>query len=173
VNGSIGPSTGLYTAPGIMPSSPTVTITATSQSNPTASGTATVTLTGPPVTVTVSPATVSLFANEPGNTWLPSATQQQFSATVNNAASQSVTWAVVGGNANGTIDTSGLYTAPAAVPDPATVTVTASSSQATSPGVAIVTIQTPTPVGTYPNIQVTATAAGGPPHTDPVTLTVD
>jgi hypothetical protein len=172
-NGTIDPSTGVYTAPRSMPNPATVTVTATSQADPSASGTATVKLTGPVVTVTVSPATASLFANEAGNTWPVSATQQQFSATVNNGSSQTVTWAVTGGSANGIVDATGLYTAPANVPNPAAVTVTATSAQATSPGTATVTIQTPTAVGTYSNIQVTATAAGGAAHTDVVTLTVD
>ncbi len=173
VNGNIDSGIGLYTAPGLMPASSTISITATSQSNPSASGSATVTLTGGPVTVTVSPATLNLFANVAGNTWQASATQQQFSATVNNAANQSVNWAVVGGNSNGTINAAGLYAAPASVPEPATVTVTASSPEAASQGLAIVTIEAPTPLGTYPNVQVTATATGGPAHTDLVTLTVN
>jgi hypothetical protein len=121
----------------------------------------------------VSPIAASLFADEAGNTWPVSATQQQFSATVINGSSQTVTWAVTGGTGSGTIDTNGLYTAPATVPNPAAVTVTATSLLTTSPGSATVTIQTPTAVGTYSNIQVTATAAGGAAHTDLVTLTVD
>ncbi|MGB9235975.1 MAG: hypothetical protein WCC04_16315, partial [Terriglobales bacterium] len=171
-NGSIGTTSGLYTAPGIMPSSSAVTVTATS-ALATSPGTATVTLTGPVVTVTVNPETASLFANEAGNTWPASVTQQQFAATVNNGDSQTVTWVVTGGSANGTVDSTGLYRAPANVPNPAVVSVTATSTQATSPGSATVTIQRPTAVGTYSNIQVTATAAGGAAHSDPVTLTVD
>ena len=155
-----------------MPASSTVTVTATS-TLATSPGTATVTLTGPEATVTVSPPTVNLFANEAGNNWPASATQQQFSATVNNGSSQNVAWAVVGGSANGTIDANGLYTTPATVPTPATATVTASSTEATSPGSSTVNIQAASPIGTFSNIQVTATAAGGPAHTDVVTLTVD
>ena len=172
-NGKIDPSSGMYTAPPSLPNPATVTVTATSQADPSASGTATVRLTGPVVTVTVSPIAASLFADEAGNTWPVSATQQQFSATVINGSSQTVTWAVTGGTGSGTIDTNGLYTAPATVPNPAAVTVTATSLLTTSPGSATVTIQTPTAVGTYSNIQVTATAAGGAAHTDLVTLTVD
>jgi hypothetical protein len=100
--------------------------------------------------------------------------QQQFTALVNNASNQAVTWSVSGGSANGTIDAnSGLYTAPSNVPNPPSATVTASSTVATTPGSATVTIQAATPAGTYPNIQVTATAAGGPAHTDLVSLMVD
>jgi len=176
VDGSIvstGPASAQYTAPGIMPPSSTVTVTATSQAVPMASGSANVTLAAPPPTVTVSPSAATLYADEAGNSWPASATQQQFSATVNNGSSQTVTWAVTGGNVNGTIDSTGLYTAPAAVPNPATITVTATSTLATSPGSAAVTIQTPTAVGTYSDIQVTATAAAGPAHALPVTLTVN
>jgi len=127
----------------------------------------------PPVSVTVTPATASLYADEPGNTWPASVTQQQFSATVNNGASQTVTWAVTGGSANGSIDANGLYTAPSAAPNPALVSVTATSSQAGTPGSATVTIETPTAVGTYSNIQVTAIASGGAAHTIDISLTVD
>ncbi len=125
------------------------------------------------VTVTVSPASAGLFANEPGNSWPASATQRQFSATVDDGSSQTVTWAVTGGDTNGSIDSTGLYTAPANVPSPATLSVTATSSLATSPGSAQVTILQPTAVGTYSNIQVTATAVGGAAHADLVTLTVN
>ncbi len=45
-----------------------------------------------------------------------------------------MTWAVTGGTGSGTIDANGLYTAPATVPNPAAVTVTATSTQATYPG---------------------------------------
>lgn len=91
-----------------------------------------------PITVTVSPATASV---QIGLT-------KQFSATVANAASQGVDWqvnGVSGGDAtNGTISASGLYTAPAAVPSPATVTVTAvSQSDNTKSGSAAVTITGP------------------------------
>ena len=65
--------------------------------------------------------------------------QQQFSATVSNSTSQTVTWAVTGGSANGTIDQTGLYKAPASLPSPASVTITATSTAATSPGSATVT----------------------------------
>jgi hypothetical protein len=54
-------------------------------------------------------------------------------ATVTNATDASVTWQVdglVGGNATvGTISVAGVYTAPASVPSPAVVTVTAVSNE--------------------------------------------
>jgi hypothetical protein len=129
--------------------------------------------TAPPVvaTVTVNPPLATLFANESGNLWPVSATQQQFTATVNNSTDQTVTWAVTGGSPNGTVDATGLYTAPAVVPNPATATVTATSSAATAPGTTFVNVATPTALGAS-QITVTAMAVGGTTHGDVVTLTV-
>ncbi|HVM91529.1 MAG TPA: hypothetical protein VMT67_01895 [Terriglobales bacterium] len=127
----------------------------------------------PLVTVTVSPKVASVYASEPGNTWPASATQFQFTAVVNNGNSQTVTWAVTGGDGDGTIDGSGLYSAPAVAPNPASVTVTASSAEATSPGTATINIETATTIGSYTNVQISATAAGGGEHSSPVTLTVE
>jgi len=125
-----------------------------------------------PVTVTVNPpAGTVLYADETGNSWPPGVTQQQFTATVNNSSDQTVTWAVLGGNTDGTIDGSGMYSAPAGVPSPSGVTVTATSAQASTAGSAFLNIAAPTPLGTS-QITVTATAAGGAPHSDAVTLTV-
>jgi hypothetical protein len=121
--------------------------------------------------VTVSPGSVNLFANEAGNSWPVSATQQQFTATVSNSTNQSVTWAITGGSADGSIDQTGLYTAPVVAPNPANVTVTATSTAATSPGSATVNVQTPTALGTS-QITVTVTAASGASHEDVVTLIV-
>ena len=125
------------------------------------------------VTVTVNPGVATLFADETGNSWPAGVTQQQFTATVNNSTNQTVTWAVTGGSgsANGTVDGTGLYTAPAVVPMQATVTVTATSAAATAPGSAFVTVAPPTELGAW-HITVTATAAGGASHGDIVTMTV-
>ena len=55
----------------------------------------------------------------------------QFTAAVSGISDQAVTWSVNGagctGNACGTIDSSGKYTAPAAVPNPSTVNIVATS----------------------------------------------
>ncbi len=101
----------------------------------------------PPISVTVSPSAVNtLYPSLPG---APAQTQQ-FKATVANSTNQSVTWAVTGGSANGTIDTTGLYTAPPALPSPSNVTVTATSAaDPTKSGPATVNLLTPTPAGTY------------------------
>jgi hypothetical protein len=127
---------------------------------------------GTNVTVTVSPGSANLFADEAGNSWPAGVTQKQFTATVNNSSNQSVTWAVAGGNANGAVDGTGLYTTPAVVPNPAAVTVMATAAaDATKSGSATVNVETPTGLGTS-QITVTATAAGGAAHEDVVTLIV-
>jgi len=69
------------------------------------------------VIVSVSPATASVALGE----------TQQFLAEVTGTANTTVTWAVDNGAAWGTIAAGGLYTAPGALPDPATATVRAAS----------------------------------------------
>jgi hypothetical protein len=100
----------------------------------------------PPVSVAVMPVTANV---QTGGT-------QAFTATVANTTNRTVTWQVnglVGGNsAVGMISTSGVFTAPSAVPSPATVTVTAVSvADPAQSGSAQVTITTaappPAPVG--------------------------
>jgi hypothetical protein len=112
--------------------------------------------------VTVNPGLATLFADETGNAWPTAATQQQFTAN------QSVTWAVTGGSVNGTIDGTGLYTAPAIAPSQV-VAVTATS--ATAATAAFVTVAAPTVLGAS-QITVTATAAGQAEHGDIISLTV-
>jgi hypothetical protein len=74
-----------------------------------------------PVTIGISPASASVLINR----------TLQFTATVQNTSNKAVTWkvnGVVGGNGKvGTISTTGLYRAPAAVPSPAVVSVSATS----------------------------------------------
>lgn len=71
-----------------------------------------------------SPQTVSVSVTASTANVLKGATQQ-FSASVSNNANTSVTWSVTGG---GNVSTTGLYTAPPVVPNPATVTVKATSN---------------------------------------------
>ncbi len=125
-------SSGVYTAPGTVPSPATVTVAAVSVANPSSQGSAQLTIT--PITVTVSPTTASV---DTGKT-------QSFTTSVN-TSNTGVAWSVngvTGGNATlGTISASGLYTAPANVPSPATVTVTAVSVlSASASGSAQVTV---------------------------------
>ena len=104
------------------------------------------------IAVSVAPKTVNRF---PGQ-------QQTFTASVTGTTNTAVTWQVngaTGGSASaGMIDANGMYTAPAGVPNPAAVTVSAvSQADVTKSGSAVVTIQAPTPSGTS-TITVTATA---------------
>ena len=89
----------------------------------------------PPVTVNVTPNSAQPFQGE----------KLQFNATVQNASDPAVNWQVnqtAGGNPMvGMIDSTGLYTAPALVPNPPTVTVTAVlQSDSTKTGSSSVTI---------------------------------
>lgn len=117
-------NSGMFTAPAAVPNPATVTVKAISVADAAANASVTVTVTSPPVVgVDLQPPTANV---QVGRT-------QQFAATVTNAATTSVTWSLSGGGcagaACGTIDASGLYTAPASVPNPDTVTVTATSVQ--------------------------------------------
>jgi len=101
-------ATGLYLAPQIAPGTP-VTIAAQSAADPSLAADAQVTVsaTSGPVTVSVSPQSVSLSGTH----------TQQFSATVSGTTNKAVSWSVngiSGGNATvGTISSAGLYSAPA------------------------------------------------------------
>lgn len=136
-------STGVYTAPPTLPSSP-VTVQAVSIADPTRSGSAAVTV-ALPVAVNVSPTSATLNAGK----------QQQFTANVTNTTNTAVTWSVTGpgctGSGCGTITASGLYTAPSSVPSPATVSVTATSvADTTKSAAASVTIIPPVAVSVAP-----------------------
>jgi hypothetical protein len=96
---------------------------------------------GSRVTVTVSPASADVRAGA----------TKSFSASMTGSTNTSVTWqvnGVAGGNAAaGTISSSGMYTAPNAVPGSNMVTVRAvSSADATATGTSAVTLQNPAPV---------------------------
>jgi hypothetical protein len=98
--------------------------------------------TQPPTPQPPSPITVVL---SPSSAEVQVGATQQFNATVSNATSTAVNWSVngvSGGNtALGKISDSGLYTAPATLPDPASVAIAAASQQDTSKtGSATVTI---------------------------------
>jgi Protein of unknown function (DUF1800) len=115
VYGTVG-SSGLYTAPSVMPASGTDTVTA---SNAIGSSVAHITLKaiGAPV---ISPSTVSVVLSK----------TQQFTAQ------GATSWTAV----SGTVTSSGLYTAPSAMPSTGTDSVTASNSAGQS--TAQITLQT-------------------------------
>lgn len=132
--------TGSYNAPSSVSSNQTVTVTATSSADATVSGTAKITLTAAPtssVSVNISPATATLT---PGQT-------QQFSASVSNASVNTVTWSIT--PATGSIDQTGLYTAPAVISVSAKVTVTATAAaDASKSATATITLNPVLDVGT-------------------------
>jgi hypothetical protein len=85
----------------------------------------------PMIIVSVSPATSSVGVNQ----------TKQFSAVVTGTTNTAVNWSVDGGPANGSIAPSGLYTAPSNIPNPARITVRASSQASTTiSGSAAITI---------------------------------
>ena len=123
--GSVDPNSGLFTAPGAIPSTPTATITATSHASSASKATATVTIISG-ISVTINQTNVTIGTKETFT----------FSATVNNPGCNlattpnclNVTWSLPTTTGDGTIDANtGLYTAPATAPSPSTITVTATS----------------------------------------------
>jgi len=147
--GTISPS-GLYSAPAAVPSV-ALTVTAQSLAQSTAKATAIVTLTTPTVSVSLSPTNPSLQVGQ----------SLQFSAKVTGASNSGVNWLVsntVGGTpALGTISATGLYTAPAAVPN-AAVIVTAQSTASPS-SVASTSVSLTTPVAHHVDLSWTASAS--------------
>ncbi len=121
---SISPQTGsidqngVYLAPTTITNSGTVTVTATSAEDASTFGTAKITLTATAgITVTISPSSATLSQGQ----------AQQFSATVNNASTNSVIWSI-SPTTTGSIDQTGLYTSPANITVSTKVTVTATAA---------------------------------------------
>jgi uncharacterized protein (TIGR03437 family) len=145
VTWSISPQTGTidsagnYTAPASITASSKVTVTATSNFDGVSAGTATVNLTAPAaVSITISPTTASL---NNGDT-------QQFTATVTNAVNTGVRWSITPTTGAGTVDSTGLYTAPSTITvTKATVTVQ-SLQDPTKTASATVTLAAQLDVGT-------------------------
>jgi len=109
--------------------------------------------------VTISPTSITLETGQ----------EQQFTATVSGTGSYDtgVRWSVngvVGGNsAVGSISSTGLFTAPNALPNPSTVTVAATSvGDATKVATAAVKVNPISATGPGPSLQVDATAAQHP-----------
>lgn len=144
-------NTGLYTAPAVMPSPASVTVTAISQANPSDHGSALITLQASSGAVSVLPVAATVA---PGGAQILTA-----SISGSGTLAGGVAWSVdgvAGGSATlGTIvvngATSAVYTAPAAIPSPATVTVTAASvADPTKAGSALVTIACAVPSAIAP-----------------------
>ena len=118
-------TSGLYTAPTVLPTTTSVSVTAISQADTTKSASATVTLTAPTVTISISPTSATAAAGG----------SVQFTPTVtstdNNTA---VTWSVNGCGVSatcGSVSSTGLYTAPLSPPKES-ITVTATSKSNTT-----------------------------------------
>ncbi len=135
---------GAYTAPSAVPNPATVTVTATSQANTSATAF---------VTVTITQATQSggiTVSVTPQNAQVTAGTKQQMTAMVTGTTNTAVTWSISG---SGSINTSGLYTAPAAanVYSPISVTVTAKSkANPTISGTATLTVVLPVVITVSP-----------------------
>jgi hypothetical protein len=146
-NGAIS-STGLYTAPSVVPNPAQVTVMAVSQRDTKKSATATLT-----VTATSTPSNVSVVVS-PGAASIASFGTQQFTAVVVGSTNAAVTWQVngtTGGSRTlGFISAAGFYVAPGGVPTASngsggttatTLTVTAvSQADNTASGSAAVTV---------------------------------
>jgi hypothetical protein len=140
-----------YTAPTAVPSPAAVSLTATSVADTTKSGSAaiTVTATPPPASISVSVA--------PSPASVQAGTARNFNSTVSNSTNQNVTWSLSGSGCSGATcgtlsnvaATSVTYTAPTAVPNPAAVSLTATSAaDTTKSGSAAITVTaTPPPSG--------------------------
>ena len=141
-----------YTAPASVPSPASVTLKATSVSDATKSNAATVTITAAalPIVVSVSPTTTSLQVSTAAN----------FTASVqNDSQNKGVTWSLSGAGCSGATcgaltnvtATSATYTAPASVPSPTTVTLTATSvADGTKNALSTITITPPSTGGAIP-----------------------
>ena len=162
--GSISAS-GLYKAPSSVPNPPTLAVKATSVANRQVSGSAAVTIAAPPsIRVTVLPASATVAAGA----------QQRFTTKVTGTNNTAVTWSVSGmgcvSGSCGTVDQTGLYTAPPTVPNPSSASVIAKSqADPTKSGSATVLIVGPITVTVMPTTatvktrgkqQFTATVAG-------------
>ncbi len=123
VNWSITPQlgtisgAGLYTSPASIPVAGAVTVTATSVADGSRSASAQVTLQPPvPAVIVITPVTIAMRAGQ----------KQQFSAAATGLASAAVTWSI--SPQTGTIDPTGLYTAPYPALATQAITVTARST---------------------------------------------
>jgi hypothetical protein len=131
----------VYLAPSVAPAPASVNVIATSVVDPTKSASANLIIVAE-VVVGVTPANVSATAGA----------TQRFAASVTGTSNTAVNWTVSGagcsGTACGTINSSGLYTAPFAVPSPDRVTATATSvADSTKSASANVTIVPPQAAG--------------------------
>lgn len=135
-----------YVAPASVPSSAALTLTATSVADSTKFGSSAITVTAAPlISVSVNPTSASVETSQSSN----------FTATLqNDSQNKGVTWSLAGsgcsGSACGTLTsgttTSVTYNAPATIPSPATVLLTATSiADTTKSATASISITDPPP----------------------------
>ena len=112
---------GVYTAPQILPSPPSISLAAASVADPSKSGAATITITSSFSLAVTGPSTVTAGGNA---TYAAALT-----APANSNPSRVISWSVSGtgcaGAACGTISPGGVYAAPSIPPSPATVQIIA------------------------------------------------
>ncbi len=145
-----------YVAPAGLPSPNPVTVTATSQASSGASASASVTIL-PHIVVSVLPGSAAMAGGG----------QQRFTATVTGTANQQVTWSITGtgcgvSGACGSIDSTGLYTAPPTAPLPDAIDVVATSAEdTTQSATAVVTISGGPSISSLAPTSAYVGAAGG------------
>ncbi len=138
--GTIGVSSvdalqGIYTAPAVVPTTGVtngeVTITATTPQVPGSTTNSTV-VTSNTADLTVTAGTG--LSVSPTTAQVPAGGSQQFNAILNNANDTAVTWSIssTGGGNVGTIDSTGLYTAPPNPPTGNAITITATAGSLTA-----------------------------------------
>lgn len=148
-------SSGLYTAPTVLTQTISVVKAVSNQDN-TKSATS---------TITIKTASVSV---SPSSAVIGSAGTQQFTASITGHSDTSVTWSVLSGS--GTVDSSGLYTAPAVLTQTIETVKAVSNGDSTKSDTGTVTINPVVSVSVSPTVtsvystgtkQFTATVTGG------------
>ncbi len=140
---------GRYTAPEALPSPARVTIRAVSRVDP--GGNADVILSmRRDIQVAIIPDTATVSVGG----------VKRFAASVEYAPLPGVVWSVVGGSAFGSIDASGLYTAPAELPIPSLAVIRAQSVADTSRKAEAVVTLVPPPPGDEPAVLAGLTGTG-------------
>jgi hypothetical protein len=126
-------SSGFYTAPNNVPNPNGATVKAQSVQDTSKLGTSTITINPESVQLSISPASASLQLGG----------SQKFNVTVTGTVNQSFFWTINGAPINaatpwGTLDSTGLYTAPALLPANPSITITATSLEDTTKSVSAV-----------------------------------
>jgi len=140
-------ATGLFTAPTVAAAT-NVVVTAQSQADPTKTASAKVTVNPPPPSITIAIA--------PTSATLASAAQEQFTASVTGTTNTAVTWTAT----SGTINATGLFTAPTVAAATNVVVTAQSQADPTKTASAKVTVNPPT-TGPKPGRELALYNLGG------------